>query len=141
MSDAAAAPVGILLIEQDSVQRKSLRRPLDGDGHAVLAVNSIGEALARLRLRHYELVVCTSRHGGKTLADDYGLLIDKSGLLARSTTGYELYLPGVGIDARAVLIIPTSDPLRVRTVVRDVWSRLERTGAPQSPGGAGSQLA
>jgi len=127
MNQSDAAPVGILLIEQDSTLRKSMRRELDGDGHAVLAVNSIGEGLARLRSRHFELVLCTNRHGSKSIADDYGLLIDSTGLLARSAAGYELYLPGIGIDARAVLIIPTKDPQRVRGVVRDVWTRLERT--------------
>ncbi|MEX2153014.1 MAG: hypothetical protein WD825_06705 [Gemmatimonadaceae bacterium] len=127
MNGSDAAPIGILLIEQDSTLRKSMRRELDSDGHAVLAVNSIGEALARLRARHFELVLCTNRHGSKSMADDYGLLIDSTSLLARSATGYEVYLPGIGIDARAVLIIPTSDPHRVRGVVRDLWARLERT--------------
>lgn len=107
--------------------RKTIRRRLEGDGHAVLAVNSIGEALARLRLRHYEFVVCTTRHGSRSLADDYGILIDETGLLARGTTGYEVYLPGIAIDARAVLIIPTSDAQRVVSAVRDVWSRLDRS--------------
>src|SRR5687767_3765183 len=118
MNESDTAPVGILLIEHDSALRKSLRRELDGEGHAVLAVNSIGEALARLRSRHFELVLCTNRHGSKSMADDYGLLIDSTGLLAHAH-GYELYLPGIGIDARAVLIIPTTDPARIRGVVRD----------------------
>lgn len=107
--------------------RKSIRRHLEGAGHAVLAVNSIGEALARLRLRHYEFVVCSTRHGSRSLADDYGILIDETGLLARSTTGYEVYLPGIAIDARAVLIIPTNDAQRVAAAVRDVWARLDRS--------------
>jgi hypothetical protein len=118
--------LGILLIEHDSVLRKSMRRQLEGDGHAVLAVNSMGEALARLRNRHYELVLCTNRHGSRALSDDYGILIDAAGLLVRSSSGYEVYLPGIGIDARAVLIIPSSEPPRVSTAVRDVWARIDR---------------
>ena len=127
MGEPTSQRLGVLLIEHESLMRKSIRRQLEGDGHAVLAVNSIGEALARLRSRHYEFVVCTTRHGSRSLADDYGILIDETGLLARSTTGYEVYLPGIAIDARAVLIIPTNDPQRVSIAVRDVWMRLDRS--------------
>ena len=129
MSDSGANPVGILLIEPDSALRKLMRRQLEDDGHAVLAVNSMGEGLARLRIRHYDVVLCTNRRGSRSLADDYDILIDAAGLLARSATGYEVYLPGIGIDARAVLIIPTNDPQRASGAVRDVWARLERTSA------------
>jgi ActR/RegA family two-component response regulator len=124
--------IGILLIEHDSALRKSMRKQLEEDGHAVLAVNSMGEALARLRMRHYEFVLCTNRHGSRSLADDYGILIDQAGLLARSASGYEVYLPGIGIDARAVLIMPTSDPQRVSAAVREIRTRLERTSGPVS---------
>ena len=130
MGETGANTIGILLIEQDSANRKSLRRQLEGDGHAVLAVNSMGEALARLRSRHYDLVLCTNRHGSRSLSDDYGILIDSSGLLVRGTAGYEVYLPGIGIDARAVLIIPASEPLRVSGAVRDVLARIDRS-SPQ----------
>ena len=130
MGESITNPLGILLIEQDSVLRKSMRKLLEGDGHAVLAVNSMGEALARLRNRHYELVLCTNRHGSRALADDYGILIDSSGLLVRSSSGYEVYLPGIGIDARAVLIIPSSEPPRVSMAVRDIVTRIGRNGAP-----------
>ena len=130
MGETGTNTIGILLIEQDSGNRKSLRRQLEGDGHAVLAVNSMGEALARLRSRHYDLVLCTNRHGSRSLSDDYGILIDSSGLLVRGTSGYEVYLPGIGIDARAVLIIPASEPLRVSGAVRDVLARIERSAPP-----------
>ena len=103
-----------------------MRKQLEGDGHAVLAVTSMGEALARLRTRHYEFVLCTSRNGSRSPADDYGILIDASGLLARSASGYEVYLPGIGIDARAVVIMPSGEPSRVSSAVRDVWARLEK---------------
>jgi hypothetical protein len=133
--------VGILLIEHDSTLRKTMRRQLEEDGHAVLAVNSMGEALARLRMRHYEFVLCTSRHGSRSLADDYGILIDAAGLLARGASGYEVYLPGIGIDARAVLIMPTTDPQRLSAAVKDIRARLERTSGPMSRGTAASKLA
>lgn len=126
-SSSTPARLGVLLIEQESWLRKAIRRRLEGDGHAVLAVNSIGEALARLRLRHYEFVVCTTRRSTRPLADDFGILIDETGLLARGTVGYEVYLPGIAIDARAVLIVPTNEPQHVSSAVRDVWSRLDRT--------------
>jgi hypothetical protein len=126
--DASPPSISILLIERESVPRKTVRRELDRDGHAVVAVGTIGEALARLRSRHFELVISTDGNGSKALADDYGLLIDAAGLVARSTTGYELYLPGIGIDARAILLLPTADIQHVRAAVRDVWSRLERMG-------------
>ena len=141
MNEPGAQSLGILLIEHDSTLRKSMRKLLEEDGHAVLAVNSMGEALARLRLRHYEFVLCTNRNGSRSMADDYGILIDAAGLLAKSASGYEVYLPGIGIDARAVLIMPTNDPLRISGAVRDVWTRLERTNGTHSSNGTGSRPA
>lgn len=133
--------LGILLIEHDSGQRKTMRKQLESDGHAVLAVTSMGEALARLRSRHYEFVLCTSRNGSRSPADDYGILIDASGLLARSASGYEVYLPGIGIDARAVLIMPSGDASRVSSAVKDVWTRLERpNGNGRTSGSAQQQV-
>jgi hypothetical protein len=141
MNEPSNHPVGILLIEQDSALRKSMRKQLEGDGHAVLAVNSMGEALVRLRTRHYELVVCTNRHGSRSMSDDYGLLIDSEGLLARSAVGYEVYLPGIGIDSRAVLLMPSNEPIRVSNAVTEVWARLERTNGVQPSGFGGPRPA
>ena len=129
MSERDAALPCLLLIERDSAQRKLMRKSLEAAGHAVLAVNSMGEALARLRVHHYEMVLCTDRHNSATLSEDYGPLIDATGLLARSAVGYELYLPGIGIDARAILIVPTTDPHRALLAVRDSSSRLEKMSA------------
>ena len=50
-------------------------------------------------------------------------------LLARSPVGFELYLPGIGIDARAVLIVPTVEPQRALLAVGDSSVRLERMTA------------
>lgn len=129
MPERDAALPCLLLVERDSAQRKLMRRSLEASGQAVLAVNSMGEALARLRAHHYEMVLCTDRHNSATLAEDYGPLIDGSGLLARSPLGFELYLPGIGIDARAILIVPTTDPQRAIAAVRDATSRLDRMSA------------
>ena len=129
MRERDAALPCLLLIERDSIQRKLMRKSLEAAGHAVLAVNSMGEALARLRVHHYGMVLCTDRHNSATLSEDYGPLIDAAGLLARSPVGYELYLPGIGIDARAILIVPTTDPQRAILAVRDSIARLERMSA------------
>ena len=129
MPERDAALPCLLLIERDSAQRKLMRKSLEAAGHAVLAVNSMGEALARLRVHHYEMVLCTDRHNSATLAEDYGPLIDGSGLLARSALGFELYLPGIGIDARAILIVPATDPQRAIAAVKDAAGRLERMSA------------
>src|SRR5687768_6511824 len=129
MHERDVALPGLLLIERDSAQRKLMRKSLEACGHAVLAVNSMGEALARLRSHHYDLVLCTDRHNSATLSEDYGPLIDATGLLVRSAVGYELYLPGIGIDARAVLIVPTTDPHRAVTAAKDVSPRLDRMSA------------
>lgn len=129
MPERDAALPCLLLIERDSAQRKLMRRSLEAAGHAVLAVNSMGEALARLRVHHYEMVLCTDRHNSATLSEDYGPLIDATGLLARSAVGYELFLPGIGIDARAILIVPTTDPARALLAVSDSSTRLERMSA------------
>ncbi|MEX2179305.1 MAG: hypothetical protein WD801_11375 [Gemmatimonadaceae bacterium] len=138
MGGTYTTALGVLLLSPDSALRKTLRRHLDGDGHAVLAVGSIGEAVARLRSRHYALVLCTNFNNTESLADDYGLLVDSRGLLARNGS-YELYLPGVGIDARAVLMVPGRDPLRVVGVVRQVAERLgfSRRSEARSSSGAG----
>ena len=119
----------VLLIERESAQRKLLRRALEGAGYAALAVNSMGEGLARLRAHHYDLVLCTDRNNSVTISEDYGPIIDATGLLARSSAGYELYLPGIGIDARAVLIFPTTEVSRVVAALRDVHARLEKMSA------------
>src|SRR5687767_1691210 len=129
MSERDGALPCLLLIERDSAQRKLMRRSLEAAGHAVLAVNSMGEALARLRVHHYEMVLCTDRHNSATLSEDYGPLIDGSGLLARSPIGFELYLPGIAIDARAILIVPTIDPQRALLALTDASVRLERMSA------------
>lgn len=129
MTERDGALPCLLLIERDSAQRKLMRRSLEAAGHAVLAVNSMGEALARLRVHHYEMVLCTDRHNSATLSEDYGPLIDTSGLLGRGAAGFELYLPGIGIDARAILIVPTTDPQRALLAVTDSSNRLERMSA------------
>jgi len=122
---AEPAP-GLLLIQSNSTLRKTLRRELGRDGYAVLAVNSLGEALARLRTISYRLVVCTDAQRSVAWADDYELLIDTRGLLARSGGRYELYLPGIGVQARAVLIMPCGDTSGVRGVVAETMDRLNR---------------
>lgn len=129
MPERDAALPCLLLIERDSAQRKLMRNNLEAAGLAVLAVNSMGEALARLRVHHYEMVLCTDRHNSATLAEDYGPIIDGTGLLARSPVGFELYLPGIGINARAILIVPTTDPQRALLAVRDSSARIERMAA------------
>jgi len=123
MNDSQPTSLGVLLLSGDSALRKTLRRQLEGDGHAVLAVSTIGDAIARLRSRHYPLVLCANQHHASSLAEDYALLIDSRGLLARNGL-YELYLPGIGIDARAVLLVPVTDVERVRAIVRQVAERL-----------------
>lgn len=131
MNEREAALHTILLIERESAQRKLMRKSLEAGGHAVLAVNSMGEAMARLRSHFYDLVLCTDRHNSATMSEDYGPIIDATGMLARSAAGYELFLPGIGISARAVLIVPTTDPNRALGAVRDVTARLERRSGPQ----------
>ncbi|MEX2151976.1 MAG: hypothetical protein WD825_01480 [Gemmatimonadaceae bacterium] len=133
----SAAPVAILLIERECSKRKLLRGCFDGDGLAVLAVNTIGEALARLRSRHYSLVLCSIPPQTRSPLHDYDLLVDADGLLHRSA-GYDLYLPGIGIKARAVLMFPSDEPWRVRRVVGDLLAWLDRTApAPFATRGAG----
>lgn len=121
---------GVLLIQGNSTLRKTLRRELDRDGYAVLAVNSLGEASARLKAMTYRLVVCTDAQRSVAWSDDYGLLIDTHGLLARSGGRYELYLPGIGVRAEAVLIMPCVEPAGVRSAVAEVMTRLDRKSAP-----------
>lgn len=123
MTESPTTSLGVLLLSPDSGLRKTLRRQLERDGHAVLAVSTIGDAIARLRTRHYPLVLCANQHHTGQMAEDYALLVDSRGLLARNGV-YELHLPGIGIDARAVLLLPVTDASRVTNVVRQVAERL-----------------
>lgn len=133
-------PLGMLLIQRDSATRKSLRKAVEGDGHAVLAVPSVAEAMSRLHLRQFDLVVHTDPMGNGDLEEECGWLIDARGLLLRSPMGFDLYLPGIGIGARAVLIVPSSDPQRVSSAIRAGIARLgtRSTAASGAPGAAAS---
>ena len=132
--DSAVDPApGVLLIQASSALRKTLRRELERDPYAVLAVNSLGEAVARLRTISYKLVVCTDAQRSVSWSDDYGLLIDKHGLLARSGGRYELYLPGTGVRTQAVLIMPCADASGVRSTVTEIMARLDRMSTTAAP--------
>jgi len=129
--DPATKPApGLLLLQGNSALRKTLRRELERDDYAILAVNSIGEAVARLRTISYRLVVCADAQRSVAWSDDYELLVDKRGLLARSGGRYELYLPGIGVRAQAVLIMPCVDPASVRSAVAEAMTRLDRMSGP-----------
>ena len=121
---ATTAAPGLLLIQGNTTLRKTLRADLSRAGYAVLAVNSLGEATARLRLRHYHLVVCSDMQRSVSWADDYELLIDRRRMLSRSGGRYELYFPAPGMGADGVLIMPCVDPASVRLAVNEVSARL-----------------
>ena len=132
--DPATKPApGLLLLQGNSALRKTLRRELERDPYAILAVNSLGEAVARLRTISYKLVICTDAQRSVSWSDDYELLIDKRGLLARSGGRYELYLPGIGVRAQAVLIMPCADSSGVRSTVTEVMARLDRMTTAAAP--------
>lgn len=127
-SEGGSAQVDILLIVRDPLRRKALRRSLDSETRAVACVGSIGDALARLRTRRYDLVLCAEQQLGTQLEDHYGILIDSTGLLLRNAGGDALYLPGIGIRAHGVLLVPTTDTAYVGTAVSAAVARLERMG-------------
>lgn len=128
-----AAP-SVLLIQGNTTLRKTLRADLGRAGYAVLAVNSLGEATARLRVRRYHLVVCSDQQRSVSWADDYELLIDRRRMLSRSGGRYELYLPAPGIGADGVLIMPCLDPTAVRQAVTEASIRLADLHAPSTAG-------
>ena len=66
---AMTAAPGLLLIQGNTTLRKTLRSDLGRAGYAVLAVNSLGEARARLRVGQYHLVVCSDLQRSVTWAD------------------------------------------------------------------------
>lgn len=127
---AINAALGVLLIQGNTTLRKTLRSHLGRAGYAVLAVNSLGEATARLRMRHYHLVVCSDLQRSVSWADDYDLLIDRRKLLARSGGRYELYFPAPGMGADAVLIMPCVDPAAVRMAVAEASLFVEQMRGP-----------
>ena len=131
---------GLLLIQGNTSVRKELRAQLTRAGYAVLAVNSLGEATARLRMRQYHLVVCSDPQRSVSWADDYELLIDRKRMLTRSGGRYELYLPAPTMGADAVLIMPCLDPVAVRAAVNEVSARLGewRAAAESAPRSSGA---
>ena len=116
--------IAVLLIQRQKLPRKQLRRSLELDGYFVTSVSSEDDARTQLRDRRYDLVVCTDRNSHALHAS----LIDESAPLLQ-TTGLELYLPGVGVNAHAVLVAPTRDPHHLRTAVRQALSRTKRMSA------------
>ncbi|HEX7937394.1 MAG TPA: hypothetical protein VF483_00290 [Gemmatimonadaceae bacterium] len=117
---------GLLLIQSNTAVRKTLRAELGRAGYAVLAVNSMGEATARLRMRTYHLVVCSDQQRSVSWADDYELLIDRRRLLSRSGGRFELYLPSAGMGTDGVLIMPCNDPATLRSAVDEASALLEQ---------------
>jgi CheY-like chemotaxis protein len=126
---AMTAAPGLLLIQGNTNLRKTLRTDLGRAGYAVLAVNSLGEARARLKVREYHLVVCSDLQRSVTWADDYELLIDRRKLLSRSGGRFELYLPAAGMGADAVLIMPCVDPLTLRSAVHEASALIDQMRA------------
>ena len=120
---------GLLLIHSNTAIRKALRADLGRAGYAVLAVNSMGEARARLAVRTYHLVVCSDQQRSVSWADDYGLLIDRRKLLSRSGGRYELYLPAAGMGTDGVLIMPCSDPAALRMAVNEASALIDQMRA------------
>jgi len=116
----------LLLIQSNTAVRKILRSDLGRAGYAVLAVNSMGEATARLRLRTYHLVVCSDQQRSVSWADDYDLLIDRRKLLSRSGGRFELYFPAAGMGTDGVLIMPCTDPALLRVAVKEAGVLLDQ---------------
>lgn len=114
-------PIAVLLIQRQKLPRKQLRRSLELDGYLVTPVSSVDDARVQLRDRRYNLVVCTDRNADVSLIDGSSPLLQ--------STGLELYLPGVGVNAHAVLVAPTRDPHHLRTAVRQALSRTSRMSA------------
>lgn len=125
---------GVLLVAPNSVQRRELRRALSSGQLSVVTANSLAEAIGRLRNGFYTLVVCMGHSPTANLHEEYAVLISTAGLLSRSATGVALYLPGIGIGARAVLLHPWRESERVRTNVSDALLRLERMGHSAAQG-------
>jgi hypothetical protein len=129
---ATTAAPGLLLIQGNTTLRKTLRTDLGRAGYAVLAVNSLGEATARLRVRQYHLVVCSDPQRSVSWADDYELLIDRRKLLTRSGGRYELYLPAAGMGTDAVLIMPCVDPKALSAAVTEASVIVDQVHAKAS---------
>jgi len=137
---ATIAAPGLLLIQSNTTLRKTLRASLGRAGYAVLAVNSMGEATARLRTRHYHLVVCSDLQRSVSWADDYELLIDRKRMLTRSGGRYELYFPAPGMGTDGVLIMPCVDAAAITPAVNEVSARLGemRSAAETAPRTSGA---
>lgn len=129
MSMSMTEAPGLLLIQSNTAIRKTLRTDLTRAGYAVLAVNSMGEAKARLTLRTYHLVVCSDQQRSVSWADDYELLIDRRKLLSRSGGRYELYLPAASMGTNGVLIMPCADPAALRLAVNEASTLLDQMRA------------
>jgi DNA-binding NtrC family response regulator len=59
----------ILVADDDTTCRDSIQKVLEREGHTVHTAENVDNALAALRLRHFDLVVCDYRMPGKTGID------------------------------------------------------------------------
>ncbi len=59
----------ILVADDDTTCRDSIQKVLEREGHTVHTAENVDSALAALRLRHFDLVVCDYRMPGKTGID------------------------------------------------------------------------
>jgi hypothetical protein len=98
----------LLVVHRLSQVRKVFQKRLEAAGERVLAVESLGAAIPRLRARRYELLLCTDPPTGSRWVEDYGRIVKKSGMVARGV-GHEIWTPGDGIQCDAVVIVPGTD--------------------------------
>jgi hypothetical protein len=122
------APFCVLLIQPETAHRKVLRVELEKAGGHVIAVDSGAEALVRLRWRRYDLVIFSGRVDRPPAAEDFEILVDRSGLLS-TEGGYALYAPCAGVRAAAVLVVSSVDPSSVAASMQAVRSRVIQMGA------------
>lgn len=124
--DRPRAPV--LLLVPDSLLRKQLRDRLTRIGLGVVTATSLAEALSRVRVRHYPLLVCVGHRLDANLEEEYAILIDRVGLLSH-TAGVALYLPGVGIQSHVILLHSLRESDGFAANVENALRRLDRLHA------------
>lgn len=114
----------LLVIHRVSHVRKIFRRHLETLGERVLALETLGSAIPRLRARRYELLICADPPSSSRWAwvEDYRHIVKKAGVLAR-TAKHEIWCPAEGIQCDAIVIVPGADAAALHAAVLDARAR------------------
>lgn len=114
----------ILLLSSRSDVRKPLVVLLEADGHAIIRSTTLGDALSRLRLAPYDLVLAIARTAWTLQIDDFQPLVGDPRRLPPDSNDFHAYRLPASLHAPLLVIALPVDARRIRDIVRGAMSRL-----------------